>query len=101
MMDQDQETIFSAGPCSVCGELGDAIFVKSRTSDLIFFLCPACGCSWLHPPQSGVVNTIDPPARFAPDGISLPTREMIISVGYGHLIKEEYSGQADRLAYFM
>ena len=81
--------LYSAGGCSVCGPAGDALFVKDRASERVFFHCPSCGCAWLTPPTVYVVETADPPEKFAPQGIALPTRTEIVSQGWEEAIAEE------------
>src|SRR5438093_744818 len=52
---------YSAGPCSVCGVLGDALFVKNPQSGQVFFFCPSCGVAWGRPPAAS--NTPPPAGR--------------------------------------
>jgi hypothetical protein len=81
--------IFSAGPCSVCGDAGDAVFVRARGSGRIFFLCPECGIAWARPPQPYIVDTIDPPSLFAPSGFSIATHTQIRDARLEHLVTGE------------
>ena len=87
-----QPMLYSAGDCAICGGAGSLFFVKSATSEKIFFFCPACGVAWEScptPPRN--VDTIDPLERFSPSRlIALPTKDEIFSAGLGHLIVNEY-----------
>ena len=82
--------IYSAGPCSVCFDSSDALFVRALDTGTIFFLCPSCGCAWAEPPEAGEVKTIDPPEVFAPAGFSLATAADIRTSGWAHRIAIEY-----------
>ncbi len=64
--------LYSAGECPVCSIAGDALFVEDRAAGQVFFLCPSCGCAWLSPPRPHEVETINPPERFAPHGLTVP-----------------------------
>jgi hypothetical protein len=86
---------YTAGPCSVCGEAGDALFVMCATTGRIFFYCPACGCAWDQPPKICVVDTIDPITLFAPNGIRLPTAGEIKEAELEYLIKGVYPDSSD------
>ncbi len=81
---------YTAGPCSICCEMGDALFVVCATTGRFFFYCPGCGCAWDKPPEPLIVDTIDPITAFAPNGIHLPTEEETRQAGLGHLIKGTY-----------
>ena len=81
--------LYSAGPCSVCGEMSEVLFAKNATSNAIFFLCPACGIAWEKPPELFVVNSIDPVKKFAPKGILFPTKDDITSAGLEIFIRKE------------
>lgn len=74
--------LYSARVCPVCDIAGDALFVKDGVSGRVFFLCPSCGCAWLRPPRPHQVETADPPERFAPDGLTVPTRAEIVAQGW-------------------
>ena len=86
---------YSAGPCSVCGVLGDALFVKNPQSGQLFFFCPSCGVAWSQPPKPNIVDSIDPVESFSPSGIVMPTREEIRIFGKG--AKERVIPLASRL----
>lgn len=86
--------IYSAGPCSVCAELGDAFFVYARGSGRLFFACSECGVAWPSPPDRYVVNAIDPPEVFAPTGFSVASAEQIRAAGLEHLVKVQYPDDA-------
>jgi hypothetical protein len=88
-MPEELFMLYSAGPCSICGEMSEVLFAKSAASNVIFFLCPACGIAWEKPPQPFVVNSIDPVEEFAPKGILFPTKDDIISAGLGTFIQKE------------
>ena len=81
--------IFSAGPCSVCAGAGDALFVRAVGEGRIFFLCGECGVAWASPPTAGVVDSVDPPSAFAPNGFSIASATDIRGA-LGHVIKAEY-----------
>ena len=81
--------VYSAGPCALDGELGDAYFVKCAVTSRIFFLCTLCGVAWERPPQFLVVDTLHRSTKFAPTGISLPTRHDIQASGMESLIANE------------
>lgn len=81
--------LYSAGQCPVCSVAGDVLFVKDRVSGRVFFLCPHCGCAWLSPPFPPSLETVDPPARFAPCGIDVPAKAEIIAQGWAHVIARE------------
>jgi len=81
--------LYSAGDCPVCSDAGDALFVKDRASDRIFFLCPSCGCAWLSPPMPHKVETVDPPESFAPNGVALPSRTEIAAQGWAGAIARD------------
>jgi len=95
--------IYSAGPCPVCAAFSDAVFVKSRTSPLVFVLCPACGCAWAEPPRESVVDAVQGPERFAPEGLELPSWRDLNAAKMAHLVKEkfdteDYMGLSEYLA---
>jgi hypothetical protein len=71
--------------------MSEVLFAKNATSNVIFFLCPACGIAWEKPPQLFVVDSIDPVKRFAPKGILFPTKNDISSAGLETLIRKELS----------
>jgi hypothetical protein len=73
--------LISAGECSVCRDAGDAVFVRRLSDGELFFVCPDCGCAWQQRPTPGVVDTIDSPAKFAPDGWTVAAREEIDAAG--------------------
>ena len=81
--------LYSAGECPVCSIAGDVLFAKDGGSGRVFFLCPSCGCAWLHPPRPHEVETVDPPEIFAPHGITLPTRAEIVASGQETAIARE------------
>jgi len=81
--------LYSAGECAVCSSAGDALFVKDAASGHIFFFCPHCGCAWQDPPCPHEVETIEPPARFAPQGMSIPTKAEIVAQGWAHSITRD------------
>ena len=81
--------LYSAGPCSVCGEMSEAFLVQDIKSKRIFFACPACGIGWSKPPQIGHVDTIDPISVFAPTGIVFPTQEAIRLAGLEELVVKQ------------
>jgi hypothetical protein len=81
---------YTAGPCSVCGEAGDALFVMCATTGRIFYYCPSCGLAWDQPTEIFIVTTIDPINHFAPKGIRLPTADEIRQAGLEHFIKGTY-----------
>ncbi len=83
---EDLPVLYSAGECPVCSSAGDALFVKDAASGRLFFFCPHCGCAWRDPPRPHEVETIEPPERFAPHGMSIPTRAEIVAQGREHLI---------------
>ena len=82
--------VYSAGPCSVCGWMGDALIVRAVGSGLVFFVCPGCGLAWTEPPEVGVVETIDEPEQFAPHGFTVATRAEIAAAGWSHRVEREY-----------
>ena len=82
--------IYSAGPCAVCFDSGDALFVRAIDTGKIFFLCPSCGCAWAEPPTAGEVETIDPPEVFAPAGFTLATKADIHTARWVDRIAIEY-----------
>jgi len=82
-------SIYSAGDCSVCASAGRAIFVKALEDGKVFLACPECGCAWLKPPQPFVVDTIDAPIVFAPNGFCLATWNDVAAAGMADLIKLE------------
>jgi hypothetical protein len=81
--------LYSAGECPVCSTAGDALFVKDRLSGRVFFLCPSCGCAWPNPPVPHRVDTVDSPARFAPDGVDVPSKAEIAAMGLEEAIARE------------
>src|SRR5688572_22963992 len=82
--------MYSAGPCCVCYTSGAALFVQDADSGRIFFFCPSCGSAWAKPPTPFEVQSIDPPMKFAPHGMKLPTKGEIVAAGLKHLIKTVY-----------
>ena len=89
--------IYSAGGCSVCADFGDAIFVRALDTGRVFFACPACGIACATPPQPCVVDTIDEPTLFAPNGFTVAADHQIRAAGLWHLVRLEYpSADADR-----
>jgi hypothetical protein len=81
--------LYSAGPCSVCGVAGDALFAKDAQSGKLFFFCPSCGVAWPRPPEPYRVDSIDPVESLAPAGIVMPTRDEIRAASLEHLIQAE------------
>ena len=81
--------LYSSGECPVCGRDSDVLFVKDSTSGHLFFLCPSCGCAWLKPPPRHELESVDPPSRFAPSGLGLPTLQEITDAGHQALIVRE------------
>jgi len=71
--------------------MSEVLFAKNATSNVIFFLCPACGIAWEKPPELFVVDSIDPVEKFAPKGILFPTKNDIVSAGLETLIRKELS----------
>ena len=86
--------IFSAGDCSVCTTAGAAIFLVANGAPRIFFACPSCGCAWSTPPTALVVNTVDSPALFAPDGFRLATQRDIADAEMLHLVADDHAEQS-------
>ncbi len=83
--------MYSVGDCSVCAGAGAAIVVAPMGAGDIFFACPACGCAWREPPVPYVVDTIDPPAAFAPQGFRLASLDEIQRAGLGHRVSREHT----------
>ena len=81
--------LISAGDYSVCRGAGDVVFVRKRTSDELFFVCPDCGCAWPEPPTPGVVDSIEPPEALAPEGWMVATRDEVLAAGLQSLIRRE------------
>ena len=81
--------LFSAGDCPVCADFGAVVFVKARISSDLFFLCPTCGEAWSRPPSHFAWDNVDPPEKFAPSGIDLPTREEVERAGLGQFVVRE------------
>ena len=69
----------------MCGESGDLVFVVGRTTNVVFVYCPACECAWVTPPRD--VSSIDPPAKFAPEGFRAATPQEIATAGFEPLIQ--------------
>ena len=65
------------------------IFLKSVETGRIFLHCMSCGVAWDKPPAPHAVDALDPPERFAPKGIALPSREEIEAAGLGYYIAAE------------
>ena len=82
--------IYSAGWCSVCAGAGDAFFVRCVSTERLFFACSSCGIAWAEPPVPCVVDTIDEPALFAPNGFTVATMAEIEAAGRRHLVRLEY-----------
>jgi hypothetical protein len=76
------EQLFSAGDCPTCADSGAVILLKSRGSGLTFFLCPMCGVAWQEPPSITQLDTVFELAKFAPDGVVLPTAEEASETGF-------------------
>ena len=62
------------------------MFVRRRTGEL-FFACPDCGCAWQSVPVAGVVDIIEGPESYAPDGWMVATQEEITAGGLATLIR--------------
>ena len=84
-------TVYWADPCSVCGGSGGAFFVKSILTGKVFFCCVMCGIAWEKPPfvVTNDKSTVNPPEKFAPDGIALATKEDIVAAGMDAMIIRE------------
>ncbi len=84
-----QDRIYVAGGCSVCAGAGAAVFLKSLDGGAIFFGCPSCGCAWPTPPDPHVVDSIEPPERFAPAGFTYAQISEIKTAGLEPLIESD------------
>lgn len=83
-----ENRIYSAGPCPICSEFGEALVVSGFQSGTIFLLCPACGAAWV-PPAPNDVREFSTPDELAPEGLRLPDRAEILTSSIGDLqIKE-------------
>ena len=65
------------------------MFVKQRDVATLFFVCPDCGCAWEQLPTPGVVETVDPPNKFAPEGWVVATRAEIDAAGMRDFVWRE------------
>jgi hypothetical protein len=81
-------TLYSAGPCSVCADAGDAVIARSKADQTHFCLCSACGIAWCTPPTAGVVDTTDPIEKYAPTGIELPTLDELRAAGLEKVVRK-------------
>jgi hypothetical protein len=95
--------VYSAGECPTCPGFGSVLFVRDELTNRLFFLCPACGVAWSSPPEPGLLDEINEPSDFAPDGISLPDRGDIERAGMGHWIAStsRYDDWADSLEEYL
>jgi hypothetical protein len=85
--------MYSVGDCSVCGGAGAAVVVAPVGAGDVFFACPACGCAWSEPPVPYVVDTIDPPIVFAPQGFRLASLDEVRRAGLEHRISGEHTAE--------
>ena len=76
--------------CPVGCGLG-LIFLKAVGTDRIFFFCHGCGVAYAEPPMERVhsVTSWERWEHFAPNGITLPSREDIEQAGRGSAIDAE------------
>ncbi len=86
--DDTTHVMFSVGFCSVCASAGNAAFLVSARDRKVFYGCPECGCAWADPPVPFVVDTIDEPPKFAPDGFYVATHQDLLNAGLAHRIAE-------------
>ena len=84
-----EDRIYWAGECAVCAGAGAAVFLRSLADGRIFFACAACGCAWANPPESHVVDTVDPTEKFAPSGFAYATIADIRAAGLQEVINGE------------
>jgi hypothetical protein len=78
--------------CCPVGCGSPVVFLKSRGTGSIFCYCDGCGCAWRTPDEAKIesqLNDVTPPARFAPDGVVLPTRLEVSAAGFGDSILSE------------
>ena len=77
------ERIYVAGACAGGGA---AVFLKALEDGVIFFGCPSCGCAWPTPPEPRVVDTVEPPERFARAGFTYAQLSEIKAAGLESLV---------------
>jgi len=87
MAAEAESRIYVAGECSVCADAGAAVFMKALHDGSVFFACPSCGCAWENPPRPHVVDTVDPPEKFAPAGFTFARLADISAAGLERLIR--------------
>ena len=62
------------------------MFLQAVDAGPVFFGCSSCGCAWDKPPEPHVVDTVDPPAKFAPSGFTYARLADIKAAGLERLI---------------
>ena len=65
------------------------MFLQAVDAGPVFFCCSSCGCAWDKPPEPHVVDTVDPPAKFAPAGFRYARLADIKAAGLERLIAGE------------
>jgi hypothetical protein len=90
-MSQPSVRLYSAGDCPVCADSGADIFLIRVSDGGVFAGCPLCGCAWTSPPDPFVLDSINPPVFFAPNGFRVATRDEIDAAGLGALIQREHA----------
>jgi hypothetical protein len=65
------------------------LFLKALGTDRIFLFCSSCGCGWPGLPAEDSNFECRDPAKLAPQGISIPSREDIEGAGWGQAVAAE------------
>jgi hypothetical protein len=84
-----------AGPCSVCAEASEAIYVRCVRTGTIFYACWSCGVASKSKPVPLLVDELLEPADLAVGGWTVATRAEVLAAELS--VKYEIDGPEDAL----